>query len=196
MQGGYKLSDEQSPLASNDLLCLHLRFDDVWFRALYKCDHLVTFSLRGLAARRIVRGKRKMAQEASGSLVLRREGSGRASGLSAWRRVGLRWATTPSTSHSSSALPPLVPSTRSQAETNTSRAASGSRQILATFDASQGGVLLEGTEGRRKRMNGCRVDALHLGTGKGVRNHCLPQHSFKRGVVAVIVEQRPARLST
>jgi hypothetical protein len=35
MQGEYKLSDEQSPLASNDLLCLHLRFDDVWFRALY-----------------------------------------------------------------------------------------------------------------------------------------------------------------
>jgi len=48
MQGEYKLSDEQSPLASNDLLCLHLRFDDVWFRALYKCDHLVTFSLRDL----------------------------------------------------------------------------------------------------------------------------------------------------
>ena len=49
MHGEYKLSDEQSPLAFNDLLCLHLRFDDVWFRALYKCDHLVTFSLRGLA---------------------------------------------------------------------------------------------------------------------------------------------------
>jgi len=46
MQGEYKLSDEQSPLASNDLLCLHLRFDDVCFCALYKCDHLVTFSLR------------------------------------------------------------------------------------------------------------------------------------------------------
>jgi len=48
MQGEYKLSDEQSPLASNDLLCLHLRFDDVCFCALYKCDHLVTFSLRDL----------------------------------------------------------------------------------------------------------------------------------------------------
>ena len=47
MQAEYKLSDEQLPLASNDMLCLHLRFDDVWFRALYKCDHLVTFSLRG-----------------------------------------------------------------------------------------------------------------------------------------------------
>jgi hypothetical protein len=34
MQGEYKLSDEQSPLASNHLLCLHPRFDDVWFRAL------------------------------------------------------------------------------------------------------------------------------------------------------------------
>jgi len=62
MQGEYKLSDEQTPLASDDLLCLHLRFDDVWFRALYKRDHLVTFSLRGLAGRRIVGGKRTTAQ--------------------------------------------------------------------------------------------------------------------------------------
>ena len=69
MQGEYKLSDEQSPLASNDLLCLHLLFDDVWFRALYKCDHLVTFSLRGLAEWRIVGGMRRTEQEASGSLV-------------------------------------------------------------------------------------------------------------------------------
>jgi len=68
MQGEYKLSDEQSPLASNDLLCLHLRFDDVWFRALYKCDHLVTFSLRGVAEWRIVGGMRRTEQEASGSL--------------------------------------------------------------------------------------------------------------------------------
>ena len=55
MQGEYKLSDEQSPPTSNDLLGLHLRFDDVWFRAVYKCDHLVTFSLKGLAGRRIVK---------------------------------------------------------------------------------------------------------------------------------------------
>jgi hypothetical protein len=81
MRGEYKLSDEQSPLASNDLLCLHLRFDDVWFRALYKCDHLVTFSLKGLAEWRIVRGKRKMAQEASGSPVRWRVESGHTSAL-------------------------------------------------------------------------------------------------------------------
>lgn len=56
MQGEYKLSDEQSSLASNDLLCLYLRFDDIWFRALYKRDHLITFSLRGLAGRHIVGG--------------------------------------------------------------------------------------------------------------------------------------------
>jgi hypothetical protein len=62
MRGEYKLSDEQSPLASNDFLCLHLRFDDVWFRALYKCDHLVTFSLRGLAEWRIVGGMRTTVQ--------------------------------------------------------------------------------------------------------------------------------------
>ena len=64
MQGEYKLSDEQSPLAFNDLLCLHLRFDDVWFRALYKCDHLVTFSLRGLAGEA---HSRRLCEKAQGA---------------------------------------------------------------------------------------------------------------------------------
>ena len=62
MHGEYMLSNEQSPLASNDLLCLHLRFDDVWFRALYKCDHLVTFSLRGLQRAYCRRGTSKGAR--------------------------------------------------------------------------------------------------------------------------------------
>jgi hypothetical protein len=109
MQGGYKLSDEQSSLASNDLLCLHLRFDDVWFRALYKCDHLVTFSLRGLAEWRIVGGMRRTEQEASGSLVQMTDGSGRANGLLASQLVGLCQATRRSVPHWSHEPEPSCP---------------------------------------------------------------------------------------
>ena len=72
MQGEYKLSDEQSPPTSNDLLGLHLRFDDVWFRAVYKCDHLVTFSLKGLAGRRIV-GERTITPQSVRVEVSRRD---------------------------------------------------------------------------------------------------------------------------
>jgi hypothetical protein len=55
MQGEYRLSDEQSPLASSTLR-----------RCLVSCfiqmPHLITFRHRGLAGRRIVGGMRRKAQ--------------------------------------------------------------------------------------------------------------------------------------
>ena len=81
MQGEYRLSDEQSPLASNDLLCLNLRFDDVWLRALYKCDHLVTFSLRGLAGEAYFRRDADEGARATSTCQLEKGKPGAAHGL-------------------------------------------------------------------------------------------------------------------
>ena len=63
MQGEYKLSDEQSPLASSTVR-----------RCLVSCfvqmRHLITFSLRGLAGRRIVGGGRLNRKAGHTEMVL------------------------------------------------------------------------------------------------------------------------------